>query len=62
MKNNSNNENKGEIDASIDKNNFRMLLMKNDSNQVRLITDRAYKIKLNKVFDTEMESLLNNIR
>ncbi len=61
MKNKNANQNEEENDSSINS-NIRMLLAKNSSNQVRQIAGRAYKIKLNKVFDTEMESLLNNIR
>ena len=37
--------------VSIEKNNFRISYIKNDSNQVRLISNRAYNIKLKNVFD-----------
>lgn len=48
--------------VSIEKNNFRISYIKNDSNQVRLISNRAYNIKLKNVFDNEMELFLNSIR
>jgi hypothetical protein len=62
MQNISDSESGEENKASIDKNKFRISYIKNDPNQVRLISHRAYNIKLKNVFDNEIEFLLNSIR
>jgi hypothetical protein len=39
-----------------------MILNKKDLNQLRLIEERAFKIKLENIFDNDTDFLLKNIR
>ncbi len=56
MKNNNQNQKEGEVST------HRMVLNKNDLNQIRLIEERAFKIKLENIFDNDIDFLLKNIR